>query len=49
MVAYMKDTNPNKVNLGIGAYRDEMEKPYVFEAVKKAQREIVEENMDKVF
>ena len=47
--AYKKDTDPNKVSLGVGAYRDDNEKPYVFDVVKKAQREIVEENLDKVY
>lgn len=47
--AYKKDTDPNKVNLGVGAYRDDNEKPYVFEVVKLAQKEIVDENMDKEY
>ena len=34
---YAADTNPNKVNLGIGAYRDDNGKPYVFPVVKKAE------------
>lgn len=28
--AYNADSNPNKVNLGIGAYRTEEGKPYTF-------------------
>jgi aspartate/tyrosine/aromatic aminotransferase len=32
-VGYKSDTNPLKVNLGIGAYRDENGKPYVFPVV----------------
>jgi aspartate/tyrosine/aromatic aminotransferase len=48
-VAYKKDTDPLKVNLGVGAYRDDNEKPYVFEVVRQAQREIVEENQDKEY
>jgi aspartate/tyrosine/aromatic aminotransferase len=48
-IAYKKDSDPNKVNLGVGAYRDDNEKPYVFEVVKKAQQEIVDENMDKEY
>ena len=36
-VQYKEDTNPKKVNLGIGAYRDENGKPYVFPVVQKAQ------------
>jgi aspartate/tyrosine/aromatic aminotransferase len=30
---YRKDTNPKKVNLGIGAYRDNDGIPYVFPVV----------------
>lgn len=48
-LAYKKDTDANKVNLGVGAYRDDNEKPYVFESVKQSQREIVDENMDKEY
>jgi len=48
-VAYKKDTDPNKVNLGVGAYRDDNEKPYVFEVVKLAQKEISDQNMDKEY
>lgn len=31
---YMQDPNENKVNLGVGTYRDENEKPYIFPVVK---------------
>lgn len=34
--AYNNDTSPNKVNLGVGAYRDDNSKPYVFNVVRKA-------------
>eukprot|EP01029_Cantina_marsupialis_P029540 TRINITY_DN781817_c0_g1_i1.p1 TRINITY_DN781817_c0_g1~~TRINITY_DN781817_c0_g1_i1.p1 ORF type:complete len:410 (+),score=87.84 TRINITY_DN781817_c0_g1_i1:44-1231(+) len=37
---FREDTFDKKLNLGIGAYRTEELKPYVFEAVKKAQNEI---------
>lgn len=33
--AYKADTFPQKINLGVGAYRDDAGKPYVLEAVKK--------------
>ena len=33
--AYKKDGNPNKVNLGAGAYRDDNGKPYVLPSVRK--------------
>lgn len=38
MAAYRKDTDPNKVDLGIGAYRDNNAKPWVLPVVKQASR-----------
>lgn len=36
--AYKKDQSPNKMNLGVGAYRDDNGKPYVLNAVKKVKK-----------
>lgn len=33
--AYKRDTNANKMNLGVGAYRDDEGKPYVLPCVRK--------------
>lgn len=33
--AFKKDTSPNKMNLGVGAYRDDAGKPFVLSSVKK--------------
>ena len=33
--AFKRDTNPNKINLGVGAYRDANGKPYVLPVVRK--------------
>lgn len=33
--AYKKDASPNKVNLGVGAYRDDAGKPFVLPSVKQ--------------
>jgi aspartate aminotransferase, mitochondrial len=33
--AYKKDTDQKKINLGVGAYRDDNGKPYVLNAVRK--------------
>lgn len=33
--AYKKDPNPKKINLGVGAYRDDNGKPYVLPTVLK--------------
>ncbi len=35
MAAYKKDPSENKVDLGIGAYRDDNGKPWVLPAVKR--------------
>lgn len=39
---YLADKNPNKVNLGVGAYRDEDGKPWVLPSVKEAERRLVD-------
>lgn len=39
-IAFRKDTSPDKVNLGVGAYRDDNGKPYIFPAVAEAERRI---------
>jgi len=47
---YREDTNPKKVDLGIGAYRDESGKPYVFPVIKKAESMIVADlNLNKEY
>ena len=33
--AYKRDDNPQKINLGAGAYRDDDGKPYVLSCVRK--------------
>ena len=33
--AFKKDTHPLKMNLGVGAYRDDNNKPFVLSCVKK--------------
>ncbi|KYR01536.1 aspartate aminotransferase [Tieghemostelium lacteum] len=45
-IAFNKDTSPSKINLGVGAYRDENGKPYVLECVKKADKKIFEAGVD---
>ena len=44
--AFKKDTDPRKVLLGMGAYRDNDGKPYLLDCVKKAERIILEKGMD---
>ncbi|KAL8037589.1 hypothetical protein ABFX02_11G048700 [Erythranthe guttata] len=40
-VAYNKDQSPNKLNLGVGAYRTEEGKPLVLNVVRKAEQLLV--------
>lgn len=47
--AYKKDTNPKKVNLGVGAYRDDNGKPYILACVRKAEEKIRQKNLDKEY
>jgi len=44
MAAYRRDTSPNKVDLGIGAYRDDNAKPWVLPVVKKVGVAVLEPN-----
>lgn len=37
-VAFQNDKNPKKINLGVGAYRDDNNKPYVLDCVKEARK-----------
>ena len=34
---YLKDTNPKKILLGVGAYRDESGKPMILDTVREAE------------
>lgn len=47
--AYKRDDNPRKINLGVGAYRDDNGKPHVLPSVLKAEKRIFEKNMDKEY
>ncbi|GAB4859644.1 L-asparaginase 1 [Ancistrocladus abbreviatus] len=38
--AYLADPSPDKVNVGVGAYRDDNGKPVVLECVREAERRI---------
>ena len=47
---YKNDKNPKKVNLGVGAYRDNNGKPFVFPVVRKAEAAIVADaSLDKEY
>jgi len=36
-LAFNKDTSPQKMNLGVGAYRDDNGQPYILESVKEVR------------
>ncbi|KAJ1511856.1 aspartate transaminase aat1 [Coelomomyces lativittatus] len=47
--AFKAEKNPKKINLGVGAYRDDSGKPYVLHCVKKAELMLLEQNLDKEY
>ena len=46
---FKKDTNPNKMNLGVGAYRDDEGKPFVLPSVRAAENKILSSLMNKEY
>jgi len=47
--AFKRDQNPQKINLGVGAYRDDNGKPYVLPSVIQAENKLIKMNMDKEY
>lgn len=47
--AYKADKDPKKINLGVGAYRDDKGKPYVLPSVLAAEKQIMSQNLDKEY
>lgn len=47
--AHKVDPNPNKVDLSVGAYRDENGRPYVLKTVLKAEQNIVDKKLGKEY
>ncbi|KAG9772227.1 Aspartate aminotransferase, mitochondrial [Exophiala dermatitidis] len=47
--AYKKDPFPEKINLGVGAYRDDNGKPYVLPSVKAGEEKVVSSGHDKEY
>lgn len=45
--AFKADTFPKKINLGVGAYRDNEGKPWVLASVREAENRIFQKKMDK--
>ncbi len=48
-LAFKADTDKNKINLGIGAYRDDNSNPYVFQCVRKVTNILAEETQSVNF
>lgn len=47
--AFKADTNPNKINLGVGVYKDEKNATPVLSSVKKAEARLLEEESSKSY
>lgn len=47
--AFKADTNSKKINLGLGAYRDNNGKPVIMECVKKAEKILLETKKDNEY
>lgn len=47
--AFKADSHPEKINLGVGAYRDDKGKPYVLPSVKTAEKKVIDSNLDKEY
>jgi aspartate/tyrosine/aromatic aminotransferase len=47
--SFKKDNFPNKVNIGVGAFRDDEGKPYVLRCVKEMERRLLKEMENKPF
>eukprot|EP00887_Chlorella_sp_A99_P005444 scaffold1.g5444.t1 len=47
--AFKRDTHPDKLNLGVGAYRTEELKPLVLKVVRKAEEAMLAKNLDKEY
>lgn len=47
--AYKRDSNPKKINLGAGTYRDDNGNPYVLPSVRKAEETLKEKNLNKEY
>ncbi len=49
MAAFRADTDPHKVDLGVGVYRDERGETPVMQAVREAEREVLERQTTKTY
>lgn len=44
--SYQADKFPQKVNVGVGAYRTDLGKPYVLPCVQEAERRLLDAKLD---
>lgn len=47
--SFKKDTFPQKINLGVGAYRDDAGSPFVLPSVLEADKRVLENNLNKEY
>lgn len=47
--AFKADSNPKKINLGVGAYRDDAGKPYVLPSVVQAEERLLAKALNKEY
>jgi len=47
--AFKKDSSPKKMNLGVGAYRDDNGQPFVLPSVRKAEKLIMDRELNKEY
>lgn len=47
--AFKRNNDPNKINLGVGAYRDDNGKPYILPTVLQAEQNILNNHLDKEY
>merc|ERR1712045_211372 len=47
--AFKKDNNPKKMNLGVGAYRDDNGKPFVLPSVRQAEQNVIAAKLNKEY
>ncbi|KAI9678477.1 MAG: aspartate transaminase aat1 [Trizodia sp. TS-e1964] len=47
--AFKADSFEKKINLGVGAYRDDQGKPYVLPSVRTAENKIIDSRLDKEY
>ncbi len=48
-LAYREDPSPNKINVGVGAYRDNDGKPFVLRVVRLVEQKLLDQKLDKEY